>query len=117
MSREQKSSPRLKRWIQVVLTLVFLDILSVMAAYYLALFFRFDCDPKTIEPPFIRRYYLFIPYYSLISVGVYGCLHLYRSIWRFASYREMMRCIIATVVTLVIHIVMMSMILGTMPKS
>ncbi|MBO4345995.1 MAG: polysaccharide biosynthesis protein [Victivallales bacterium] len=100
-----------------MLTLVFLDILSVMASYYLALFFRFDCDPKTIEPQFLRRYYLFIPYYAIATVAVYGCLHLYRSIWRFASYREMMRCIIATVVTSLIHIVMMSMVLGTMPKS
>ena len=102
---------------QVVLMLVFLDILSVMSSYYLALFFRFDCDPFSIEKQFLKNYYLFIPYYAILTIAVYGFLHLYRSIWRFASYRELMRCIIASFITVLAHVVLMSMILGTMPKS
>ena len=47
----------------------------------------------------------FMPVYTAFCILVFWRLRLYKSIWRFASYSELTRVTMATVVTSVFHIV------------
>ena len=108
---------QLKHWYIVALLLVGYDIVAVNMAYFLALWFRFDCKASMIPGNYFSAYLKFIPIYSICCVLIFWMLRLYQSIWRFASYSEMLRIIMATVITSVVHIVGITVLFSRMPIS
>ncbi|HIR87516.1 MAG TPA: polysaccharide biosynthesis protein [Candidatus Fimimorpha faecalis] len=86
-------------------------------AYFLALWFRFDCIFSKIPQNYYDSYLKFAPIYSIFCVVIFWILRLYQSVWRFASYSEMIRIIAATVITSTIHIVGITALFGRMPIS
>ncbi|MBR2754826.1 MAG: polysaccharide biosynthesis protein [Lachnospiraceae bacterium] len=93
------------------------DIIAILVSYFFALLLRFDFHYGSIPKNYLSIFSKSILVYAVICVGVFLLLHLYASIWRFASYRELRNILIATVITLVINIVGTSLILGRMPIS
>ena len=71
--------------------LVFYDMLAVNAAYFLALWFRFDCRYSQIPRSYLAAYLRFAPAYTVLCVLVFAALRLYRSLWRFAGVSELIR--------------------------
>jgi FlaA1/EpsC-like NDP-sugar epimerase len=59
----------------------------------------------------------FVPIYSVICLLVFWRLKLYQSLWRFASYTELVRVIMSSVVTAVLHIIGITLIFHRMPVS
>ena len=110
-------SRRLEHWHLISLLLVLYDIFAVNAAYFLALWFRFDCAYSEISPMYLGMYQRFIPISSFLCVGTFLALRLYNSIWRFASISELLRVCVATVINTVLHIVLMGLLFGRMPVS
>ena len=108
---------QLKHWYIVALLLVGYDIVAVNMAYFFALWFRFDCKASMIPGNYFSAYLKFIPIYSICCVLIFWMLRLYQSIWRFASYSEMLRIIMATVITSVVHIVGITVLFERMPIS
>lgn len=108
---------QLKHWYIVALLLVGYDIVVVNMAYFFALWFRFDCKASMIPGNYFSAYLKFIPIYSICCVFIFWMLRLYQSIWRFASYSEMLRIIMATVITSVVHIVGITVLFERMPIS
>ena len=108
---------QLKHWYIVALLLVGYDIVAVNMAYFFALWFRFDCKASMIPGNYFSAYLKFIPIYSICCVFIFWMLRLYQSIWRFASYSEMFRIIMATVITSVVHIVGITVLFERMPIS
>ena len=108
---------QLKHWYIVALLLVGYDIVAVNMAYFFALWFRFDCKASMIPGNYFSAYLKFIPIYSICCVFIFWMLRLYQSIWRFASYSEMLRIIMATVITSVVHIVGITVLFERMPIS
>ena len=108
---------QLKHWYIVALLLVGYDIVAVNMAYFLALWFRFDCKASMIPGNYFSAYLKFIPIYSICCVFIFWMLRLYQSIWRFASYSEMLRIIMATVITSVVHVVGITVLFERMPIS
>ncbi|MBR6399931.1 MAG: polysaccharide biosynthesis protein [Firmicutes bacterium] len=86
-------------------------------AYFFALWARHDFIYSTIRDDFLYRYLHFITPYSLVCIGVFAAFKLYRSVWRFASYTELIRTIEACAVTSLGHIVLISLLMGRMPVS
>ncbi|MBE5958514.1 MAG: polysaccharide biosynthesis protein [Lachnospiraceae bacterium] len=88
-----------------------------MASFFLALWFRFDCRFSSIPKGFLQPYYHFI----LVDVGasliIFWWLRLYHSIWKFASYMELLRTIVATAISLVFHFAVMTVFVARMPAS
>ncbi len=99
------SKKKMQHWRSVAAFLLIWDALTVVLAYFLAIWIRFDCSISSYlnHPYIVRTMMWFAPFYAAICLVVYSRCHLYRSIWRFASYDEMLRCILATAVTTVIH--------------
>ena len=95
----------IKHWRIISLYLVIYDILAVNIAYLVALWLRFDCSFSAIPVEYLSTFLRFALIYTVLCVGVFGILRLYNSIWRFASYTEFARVILATGITGLIHIV------------
>ena len=107
----------LLHWHKVVLCLVIYDILAMCGAYFFALWLRFDCNFSEIPGNYLHNWMLFSPIYALFSVVVFWLLRLYQSIWRFASYTELKKVTIASVITALFHAVCITVLFQRMPVS
>lgn len=94
---------KLEHWKVVRLLLMVYDFIAVIVSFGIALWLRFDCKVTSVEPQYLTTYKKTIIIYALFCLVVFCFLRLYKSIWRFASYSELLRVILATVVTGVIY--------------
>ena len=97
------SKRKIEHWQVVRLLLMVYDFIAVIVSFGIALWLRFDCKVTSVEPQYLTNYTKTIIIYALFCLFVFWFLRLYKSIWRFASYSELMRVILATVVTGVIY--------------
>ena len=97
------SKRKIEHWQGVRLLLMVYDFVAVIVSFGIALWLRFDCKVTSVEPQYLTTYTKTIIIYALFCLVVFWFLRLYKSIWRFASYSELMRVILATVVTGVIY--------------
>lgn len=97
------SKRKFEHWQVVRLLLMVYDFAAVIVSFGIALWLRFDCKVTSVEPQYLTIYTKTIIIYALFCLVVFWFLRLYKSIWRFASYSELLRVILATVVTGVIY--------------
>lgn len=97
------SKRKFEHWQVVRLLLMVYDFAAVIVSFGIALWLRFDCKVTSIEPQYLTTYTKTIIIYALFCLVVFWFSRLYKSIWRFASYSELMRVILATVVTGVVY--------------
>ena len=97
------SKRKFEHWQVVRLLLMVYDFAAVIVSFGIALWLRFDCKVTSVEPQYLTTYTKTIIIYALFCLVVFRFLRLYKSIWRFASYSELLRVILATVVTGVIY--------------
>ena len=108
---------KIEHWQVISILLMFYDFLTVIFSYFLALWIRFDCRISLIEPQYLKEYCNSIVFYAIFCVVIFYFARLYKSIWRFASYSELLRVISATLITSIIHIIIMSFNVYRMPVS
>ena len=101
----------------ISLYLVIYDVIAVNTAYFLGLWFRFDCTYSAIPGEYLSAYLKFTPWYTVFSVFVFWMLRLYNSVWRFASYSELIRVGISTVITFLFQTVGITLAIQQMPMS
>ena len=97
--------------------LMLYDIVAVNLAYFLALWIRFDCKFSAIETRYLQSYIRFVGIYAVFCLVTFWALHLYKSIWRYASFTELMRVLTSSVVTAVFHTAAITLLFGRMPAS
>ena len=95
----------LEHWQMIVIYLVVYDIIAVTLAYFMALLLRFDFAFSHIPIIYLQTWAVFAPFYAIICVLVFWRARLYRSIWRFASFTELMRITQASIATSIIQII------------
>jgi FlaA1/EpsC-like NDP-sugar epimerase len=109
MSSDAKNNNRIRKrvqhWQLVSFYLVAYDAVAVTLSYFLALLIRFDFHFSMIPVVYFQPWLYFAPCYAVVCVGIFWRLRLYNSIWRFASFKELERITLATIVTTVIHII------------
>ena len=113
----KRSKRKMEHWRIIMLLLIVYDFLAVSGSYFAALWIRFDCRFSRIEIQFLQAYYHTILIYSFFCVVVFWFMRLYKSIWRFASYSELLRIILSTVITGSFYIVFMNCFVTRMPIS
>lgn len=91
-----QNSKFLMHWQVVTFGLIIYDFVAVCVAYFLALWIRFDCKYSEIPLEYLAPYFKTILIYALAVVVVFWFLRLYKSIWRFASYNELLRVCISS---------------------
>ena len=116
-TRMKNKTRKLEHWQVVTLLLMLYDFTAVALSYCLALWIRFDCKFSRIETRYLQAYGKSILIYGLFCVVVFWFLRLYKSIWRFASYSELLRVVVATLITGSVYIIGISTCVGRMPVS
>ena len=94
-----------EHWQIIAMFLILYDLAVVVGAYFFALWLRFDCRFSVIPNEYLMAWLKFSPIYAVISVFVFWKTHLYQSIWRFASFIELKRIVLATLILGIIHTV------------
>lgn len=118
MSNKNISQKRkLEHWEVVTLLLMLYDFLAIGLSYFAALWVRFDCRYNSIQKEFLSAYYRTIVIYAVFCIVVFWFLRLYKSIWRFASYAELLRIILATAITGAVYMIAMFEFVYRMPIS
>ena len=110
----EMNNHRIKHWHIITIILVIYDIIAVNAAYFLALWIRFDCQFSSIPQHYLDAYLGFIPIYSFICIIVFALFKLYNSIWRFASFREFFNILFASIIASVLHVIGITLIFRRM---
>jgi len=93
------------------------DIVAIHAAYFLALWFRFDCRYSAISARYIQQYAQTITVYSICAVVVFWFSRMYKSVWRYASVNELVRCVAASVLTSGLYMLTRTFLFLGMPRS
>lgn len=78
-----------------VVILLFADIISVVIAYFLALYVRFDMRLSWVPEHYMVNVLNTLPFIIITTLIVYKIFHLYRSIWRYASVTEAYHIVLA----------------------
>ena len=111
------SMKKLEHWKVIAIYLIIYDMIAVNFSYFMALLVRFDFRYSSIPTDYFDAWRSFAPIYTIIILVVFGCMHLYNSVWRFASFHELIKITVATVITGVLHIVGITIFWGRMPAS
>ena len=99
------------------MALILYDFVAVCGAYFLALFLRFDCVYSAIPAQYIGPYNKFILPYAAGCIVVFLLAKMYNSVWRYASYTEFVRTLAGSLLTSVVHTVLITVLLHRMPIS
>lgn len=97
--------------------LILYDIMTMAASYFIALWLRFDCRYTAIPAGYLQNYIHFLPLYLVVGLIAFAALNLYRSIWRYAGFTELLKILIASLLTFCFHITFMQLLFGRMPIS
>ena len=106
-----------EHWRVIMVYLMIYDAIVVNLSYFLALWLRFDCRYTAIPAEFFSAFLKFIPIYTVFSLVIFWLLKMYRSVWRFASYTELLRVTASSIVTAVFHGVFITLVFHRMPIS
>ena len=114
---DKKENKRmLEHWQIMALCLMICDVISVCLAYFLALWLRFDCMYSHIPQEYRVTFSIVIIPYALVSLCIFWAFHMYRGMWRYASYSELVRTFLGSVTASVLHSVVITLI-NRMPLS
>lgn len=95
---------KLEHWQVISLYLLIYDVIAINCSYFISLLFRFDLVYSNIPMEYLVPFAKFMPIYTIVCVLGFYVLNLYNSLWRFASFSELNRILIATVITTIFHI-------------
>ena len=112
-----KTAFKFEHWMVIAFCLMLYDAVAVNLSYFLALWLRFDTRFSAIPPEYMNPFRGFAPYYTVICIVILWRLRLYKSIWRFASYNELLRCILASGFTSLVQIAGITIFFKRMPIS
>lgn len=117
MQEDLRRKKRIEHWEVVIGILMVYDFMTICFSYLLALLVRFDFKFSSIESQYLQGCYKSVVFYALFCVALFWFLKLYKSIWRFASYSELLRVILATAISGLIYPLIMNLFVGGMPAS
>ena len=105
-SRHNNKMPfHLEHWHIISLGLAVYDAIAVNAAFYIALWLRYDCRFFDIPFFYIDAITAFAPFYAIACIVVFWFFRMYKTIWRFAGAHELYLSMLATGLTLIIQLV------------
>ena len=85
------------------LFLVIVDVITAVAASSIALWIRFDFSIAKIDTTYLHNLWTTMAINGIGVVIVYWLLHLYSSVWRYASFFELQRIVLAGIVATILQ--------------
>ena len=114
MKRERRP---IEHWQVIAACLMVYDYLALNASWFLALWIRFDFSFQAIMERFLLRFRQFTPWYALGCVILFLICHVYRSMLRFSSIRDLTHVLVLSLITSGLHVVLIRLLVGRMPVS
>ena len=108
---------KLKHWEIIALYLFIYDVIVINASYFAGLLLRFDMRYSNIPEEYLNAFLKFAPFYTIFTVAVFFVLRLYNSLWRFASFSELNRILMASGITTLFHVIGITTFVHRMPVS
>ena len=99
-----KKKNRFEKWMFLAGLLMIYDVLVSNASYFVALWLRFDLRFSQIPEKYLDAWQKMIPFFSAACLLIFIFCKLYRSVWKFASYIEVMRSLGGTLLSLAVMI-------------
>ncbi len=114
---EVKRKIHIEQWHIVAGFLVLYDILAVNFSYLAALWIRHDGEFALIPSEYLDAYTGFVPLYSLLSIVIFWAMRMYHSVWKYASFNDMVKTALGSGVSSVFHAVLITVFFCRMPIS
>lgn len=108
---------KLEHWEMIALYLLIYDVIMMNASYFIGLLLRFDVRYSSIPEEYLYAFLKFAPFYTVFSVAVFFLLRLYNSLWRFASFSELNRILLASGITTIFQLIGITAFIHRMPAS
>jgi len=115
--RSGRTLRQIQHWWIIACLLVAYDVIVSAGAYLVALWLRFDGRFRDIPRSYLDAWLKFAPWFAVICVIVFVLARLYQSVWRFASFNELIRILVASAVVAAIHVVGTLLFVRRMPIS
>lgn len=103
------------RWKVLAALLTIYDIAAIHAAYFAALWGRFDFVFSQIPESYLSAYRNTITIYALCSAAVFWLFRLYKSVWRYAGSAELIRTFFASFCVSAVYALVITVALQRMP--
>lgn len=100
-----------------IVILVILDVMSIIAASFAALYIRFDFSFANIDKQYMLQLEHILLPNILVTLLFYTIWKLYRSVWRYASANELINIVFATTCTSAAQVVYCYALNQKMPRS
>lgn len=113
----EKKNWHVEHWQIIAVFLGVYDFVAVCAAYFLALFVRFDGVYSAIEKRHLNAYTGFILPIAAGSIIVFILFRMYKGMWRFASFSELVRAFFGSLTSSILHTVITAAFIHQMPLS
>ena len=106
---------KIEHWQLVSILMAFYDYLAVVGSYFVALWVRFDGVYSAIPEIYLRAYGSFTFLYALVCLLIFWLFRLYNSMWRYASFAELVRTLSASLTASALHVVGIVVLCRRMP--
>ncbi|MCR5255664.1 MAG: polysaccharide biosynthesis protein [Acetatifactor sp.] len=100
-----------------IISLILMDIMSVAAASFLALYIRYDFNFFSISEYHLDVFEKMLPVNILVTLVMYFLWKLYQSVWRYASASELINIIFATTSSAAVLQVIILLSEDSLPRS
>ena len=102
---------RLEHWHKIAFMLILFDIIAFNVSCFMGLWIRYGSVSSVVI--YYASPYMYATFATtVICVGIFWVFRLYNSIWRFASYIELLRTVGAVFMNIAIHFVLVHVLYG-----
>ena len=108
---------QIEHWQIISVLLMVYDFIAVCVSYFLALWLRFDGLVRGIPQYYYQPYITFILPCAAGSVIIFLFCRMYNSMWRFASFTEFIRTLFGSLISSMLHSILITVLLARMPLS
>ena len=103
-NNQKKKRIQLEHWKLVSMGLALYDAVAVNAAFYIALWLRYDCRFWDIPFFYVDTLKAIAPVYSVMCILIFLLCKMYNTLWRFAGLHECFLSLLANALTLIFQI-------------
>ncbi len=108
---------KIQHWKIIALGLILYDIVTIAFSYFFALWVRFDFRFTAIPTAYLYSYERFFPFYAVAAILFFWYMRMYRSVWRFVGFNELVRYSAASLIASAAHALVISQVYRHMPSS
>lgn len=110
-------SMKIQHWKIVAIGLMVYDAIAIACSYFFGLWLRFDFQFTNIPTEYLDSYKRLLPIYIIAAILFFWVMRMYRGIWRFAGFNELLRYTLSSLVASAAHSAVITLVCGSMPFS